>query len=228
MISLPIIYIVLWVAYTILILFKFGVPVSYSETSYLFSSKWDWLFGAWCASSALFGFYWFTVAPPELKWISVVTIMAILMIGVSSFYKSDHEKIPTVQTGNIIKMAEDSGEVRVYTQKPDNGKTKKSFKEWLKEILAKFNPKEFLKYGWVRPIHYINSLIAIVMINIYTILTVPNYAATFAVLMNIVFILIGTRVDGAYNPKFSVDIDNKSWIFFLEVIAFMQMFIFIW
>lgn len=227
MISLPIITIVLWTAYTIFILFKFGVPVSYSETSYLLDSKWDWLFSAWCVSNVPLGFYWFVIAPPGLKWMAVVTVMAILMIGVSAFYKSNHEKIPTIiQKGEQITFFE-NGYAKKYSIKPQDG-VKKSFKERLKELLSKFKPSEFLKYGWARPIHYINSLIAIAIVNIYTIMIAPVYAVVFSVLMNLVFILIGIKVDGVYNPSFSADVDNKSWIFFLEVIAFLQIFIFIW
>ena len=98
MIALPIISIVCCIAYIIFILFRFGVPVSISETSYLLPNKWDWLFGAWCVLlSVPFGFYWFTVAPEGLKWMAVVTVIAILMIGVSSFYKSYHNKFEAGQ-----------------------------------------------------------------------------------------------------------------------------------
>lgn len=228
MISLPIISIVCCIAYIIFILFKFGVPVSISETSYLLDSKWDWMFAAWCVlTSVPFGFYWFTVAAPGLKWMAIVTVMAILMIGVSSFYKSDHEKIPTIiQRGNEIKFIDLDGKTTVQSIKPTN--EKKSFIEWLKEMLAKFKPSEFLKYGWARPIHYINSLIAIGMVNAYVIMTVPVYALVFTILLNLMFILIGMKVDGVYNPKFSADVDNKAWIFMMEVICFLEIFVFIW
>ena len=228
MIALPIISIVFCTAYIVFVLFKFGVPVSLSETSYLLDSKWDWMFAAWTVlTSVPFGFYWFTIAAPGLKWIAVVTVMALLMIGVSSFYKSSHEKIPTViQKGDKITFFED-GEMKEYNTKPET-KVKKPFIEWLKEILAKFKPSEFLKYGWARPIHYINSIIAIVLVNVYTIMTVPTYALVFAILLNVMFILIGMKVDGVYNPKFSADVDNKAWIFFMEIISFMELFVFIW
>ena len=228
MIALPIISIVFCIAYLIFILFKFGVPVSISETSYLLDSKWDWMFSAWCVlTSVPFGFYWFTIAAPGLKWMAVVTVMAILMIGVSSFYKSDHKKIPTViQKGDKIKFF-DCEEEKEYYVKPEV-KTKKGFIQWLKDLLAKFKPSEFLKYGWARPIHYFNSLLAIALVNAYVIMTVPTYALVFTILLNLMFILIGMKVDGVYNPNFSADVDNKAWIFFMEVICFMEIFVFIW
>lgn len=228
MIALPIISIVSCIAYIVFILFKFGVPVSISETSYLLDSKWDWMFAAWTVLTAVpFGLYWFTVAVPGLKWMAVVTMMAILMIGVSSFYKSSHEKIPTIiQCGEKITFIED-GERKEYMTKAEP-KVKKPFIQWLKELFAKFKPSEFLKYGWARPIHYINSLIAIAMVNVYTIMTVPTYALVFAILLNAMFILIGMKVDGVYNPNFSADVDNKAWIFFMEVICFLEIFVFIW
>jgi len=230
MISLPIISIVCCISYIIFILFKFGVPVSISETSYLLNNKWDWMFSAWCVfTSAPFGIYWFTVAPDNLKWMAVVTVIAILMIGVSSFYKSSHEKIPTViQKGNtVITIGVDGGKTYREYAGPKS-RVKKSFKEWLKELLAKFRPSEFFKYGWARFIHYANSLIAIGIVNAYIICTVPTYALVSTILMNVMFILIGMKVDGVYNPKFSSDVDNKTWIFFMEVICFLNMFIFIW
>jgi hypothetical protein len=216
------------------------VPVSISETSYLLPNKWDWLFGAWCVLlSVPFGFYWFTVAPAGLKWMAVVTVIAILMIGVSSFYKSYHNKfeageepILKQKLPNEAKDIEDEI-FEISKGKPSNVVSESEQKTggiWqkIKDLLAKFKPSEFLKYGWVRPIHYINSLVAIAMVNIYTIMTVPTYALTFTILLNVMFILIGMKVDGVYNPKFSADVNNKAWIFFMEVICFLEIFIFIW
>lgn len=221
MIALPIISIVCCIAYIIFILFRFGVPVSISETSYLLPNKWDWLFGAWCVLlSVPFGFYWFTVAPAGLKWMAVVTVMAILMIGVSSFYKSYHNKF---EAGQEPVLKAKSGNVVSEPERNTGGIWQK-----IKDLLAKFKPSEFLKYGWVRPIHYINSLVAIAMVNIYTIMTVHNYALAFTILLNVMFILIGMKVDGVYNPKFSTDVNNKAWIFFMEVICFLEIFVFIW
>lgn len=221
MIALPIISIVCCIAYIIFILFRFGVPVSISETSYLLPNKWDWLFGAWCVLlSVPFGFYWFTVAPEGLKWMAVVTVIAILMIGVSSFYKSYHNKFEAGQEP-VLKA-------KACSVVSEPGRKTGGIWQKIKDLLAKFKPSEFLKYGWVRPIHYINSLVAIAMVNIYTIMTVHNYALAFTILLNVMFILIGMKVDGVYNPKFSADVNNKAWIFFMEVICFLEIFIFIW
>lgn len=230
MIACKIISIIFCCAYIIYILFRFGVPVSISETSYLLDNKWDWMFGAWTVLLAVpMGFYWFSVCPPNLLWMPITTVIAILMIGVSSFYKSYHNKYTQgiyYKKGETLYIRK-SGQkdTPVFGQEYSN--KKKSFIEFIKELLAKFKPSEFLKYGWARPIHYINSLIAIILVNVYCCMTMPTVAITYTILMNVMFILIGMKVDGVYNPEFSADVDNKSWIFFMEVICFLEAFLFI-
>lgn len=224
MVALPIIGIVFCFAYIIFILFKYGVPVSISETSYLLPAKLNWMFAAWCVlTAAPFGIWWFTIAPPNLKWMAVITVIAILMIGVSSFYKSNTQPIPDNQKKQIRVV----GSSQEYTANATSNE-KESIWERIKEILAKFKPSEFLKYGWARLIHYVNSLIAIAMVNAYVCIVSPVQAVVAMVLMNLIFIIIGTRVDGAYNPDFSTDVDNKAWIFFMEVVCFLEIFIFVW
>ena len=216
MISLPIISIVLCFAYIIFILFKYGVPVSISETYYLLPNKWDWLFSAWCSLTAIpFGFWWFTISPKNLCWIPIVVVLCMVMIGVSCRYKSG----PKRDGGDNYVP-----EVRFDTEKPA---VKKSFKEFIKELLEKFKPSVFFKYGWARPIHYISSLVTITLVTVYLCLTSVAAIASM-VLSYVMFILIGVNTPGAYNPDYSVDVDNKAWIFFMEVVCFLQLFIFVW
>lgn len=218
MISLPIISIVCCLAYIIFILFKYGVPVSLSETYYLLPSKWDWLFAAWTVlTAAPLGIYWFTIAPDGLKWIPVTTAIAVLMIGVACCYKSGPKTtenyIPSITKGD---------------NEPTVEPIKKSFKEFLKELLQKFSPKEFFKYGPARLIHYVNSLIAIILSTIYICMTCGTQAIVCTIISYIMFILIGLKVDGVYNKDYSADVDNKAWIFFMEIICFINIFVFIW
>lgn len=217
MISLPIISIVCCFAYVFYIIFKYGVPVSISETYYLLPIKWDWLFAAWTVMTAVpFGLYWFTIAAPGLKWIPIVVAIALLMIGVADCYKSGPKKeipnyVPNVVSGNL------NGEPTI----------KNGWKEFIKELLKKFNPKEFFKYGWARMIHYVNSLIAIILSTIY-ICTVGGPAAIACTILSyVVFIVIGLKVDGVYNADYSADVDNKAWIFFMEIVCLINLFVFI-
>lgn len=230
MIACKIISIIFCCAYIIFILFRFGVPTSISETSYLLDNKWDWLFPAWTVLlSVPMGFYWFSICPSNLIWMPITVVIAILMIGVSAFYKSYHNKYTQggyFKKGDILYV-NDSNSVFPIVDKKSAYSSKKSFIEFIKELLAKFKPSEFLKYGWARPIHYINSLIAIILVNVYCCMTMPVTAITYTILMNVMFILIGMKVDGVYNPDFSMDVDNKAWIFFMEVICFLEAFIFI-
>ena len=218
MIALPIISIVFCLTYVIFILFKFGVPVSLSETYYLLNPKWDWLFAAWTVLTSIpFCVYWFTVTVPGLQWIPVTVGIALAMIGVACCYKSGPKQlegyIPEIVKGDL---------------KEDEPKIKKSFWEFLKELLHKFSPKEFFKYGPARLIHYANSLIAIGLTTVWVCLTAPVTGWVSTILLYVMFILIGTKVDGVYNPDYSADVDNKAWIFFMEIICFLQLFIFIW
>ena len=214
MIALPIISIVFCFAYIFYVVFKFNVPVSISETYYLLPNKWDWMFSAWCVLTAVpAGFYWYTIAPHGMKWIPIVVALAVSLIGVSCRYKSTDKKEPNIVRGN----QEDSITL----------KKAKSWKEFIKELLEKFKPSNFLKNGWARPIHYVSSLVAIILCMVYVCI-VNTLAIPSVILSYVVFIIIGTQVDGTYNKDYSTDVDNKSWIFFMEVVCFIQIFVFMW
>ena len=203
MISLPIISVVCCVAYLVFVLFKIGVPVSFSETFYLLPAKWRWLFSAWIVLTALpLAIYWFTISPDNLKWMSVVCAIALLFISVSCDYKS-----PVQVEGNIKK---------------GNTENSRSVKEMLKSLSF----KTIFKDGWIKPLHYINSLIAIILSTIYLCI-VAKTAIVSTLLLYPVFILIGLKVDGVYNSLYSLDVNNKAWIFFMEVVCFMNLYIFI-
>lgn len=216
MISLPIISIVCCFAFVIFILFKYGVPVSLSETYYLLPVKWDWLFAAWTVLTTVpFAIYWFNVAPDNLKWIPVTVAIAMLMIGVADCYKSGPKQITISDKSN-----EKSFEQAVESYK-------KSLKELLKELLKKFNPKEFFKYGPARFIHYFNSLLTIILSTIYICMTAGTQAIISTIVSYIMFIIIGTKVNGVYNANYSADVDNKAWIFFMEIICLINIFVFV-
>ena len=223
MISLPIISIVLCFAYVIYILFRYGVPVSISETYYLLPTKWDWLFAAWTvATSVPFGLYWYNQAPDGLKWMPIVTMIAILMVGVSSCYKSGPKKdggceyVPTIVKGDVIKKGKKEKKV-----------SKKSFWEFLKELWNNFKPSEFFKYGPARLIHYVNSLVAIIITTIYLCMVCGKTAVASMLISYVVFILIGIKTDGVYNKDYSADVDNKAWIFFMEIVCLINVFVFV-
>lgn len=217
MISLPIISIVSCLAFVIFILFKYGVPVSISETYYILPNKWDWMFSAWCVLTSVPLGIWWTMDTlenrPGMTWIPIVCVMAMLFIGVSCRYKSGPKADDDIVKGDPLKPL-------------GLMKTKKSFWGFISEMISKFNPKEFLKYGWARPIHYINSILLIVLTTVYVCITHPVaiYSTLFLYAM---FILIGMKVDGVYNKNYSADVDNKAWIFFMEVICFIQMFVYL-
>lgn len=216
MISLPIISIVCCFAYIIFILFKYGVPVSVSETYYILPSKWDWLFAAWSIMTSVpFGIWWFEKAPDGLKWIPVVVVISLLMVGAACCYKSGPKQISGYKA-DICK-----GESGKFVER-------KSFMEFLKELKEKFSRKEFFKYGPARLIHYANSLIAIILTTIYICSTAGIHGVTGTIIPYIIFILIGMKVDGVYNKDYSADVDNKAWIFFMEIICFTNLFIFVW
>lgn len=220
MIALPIISIVLCFAYIIGILFKYGVPVSISETYYLLPTKWDWLFAAWTvATSVPFGLYWYDTAPVGLKWMPIVTMVAILMVGVSSCYKSGPKKyegveyIPTITKGDICEKRK--------------GSLGKTIREFLKELWNKMKPSEFFKYGPARLIHYVNSLVAIIITTIYLCMVCGKNAVASMLITYVVFVLIGVKTDGVYNKDYSADVDNKAWIFFMEIVCLINVFVFI-
>lgn len=218
MISLPIISIVSCLAFVIFILFKYGVPVSISETYYILPNKWDWMFSAWCVLTSVPLGIWWTMDTmenrPGMAWIPIVCVMAMLFIGVSCRYKSGPKNPDSIVKGDI-------------NPKPKAVSMKgKSFIDFIREMLAKFKPSEFLKYGWARAIHYFNSILLIVLTTVYVCMTHPVavYSTLFLYAM---FILIGLKVDGVYNKDYSADVDNKAWIFFMEVICFIQMFVYL-
>lgn len=216
MIALPIISIVFCYAYIIFILFKYGVPVSLSETYYLLPVKWDWLFSAWTVMTSLpIGIYWFMVAPPGLKWIPVTVALALLMIGVADCYKSGPKR-DYMLNGTEPKVAVGKSGGR------------KKFVEFFKELFAKFNPKEFFKYGFARLIHYTNSLIAIILTTVYICLIGGATTIAYTIISYVIFIIIGLKVPGVYNQDYSTDVDHQSWIFFMEIVCLNSIFVFLW
>lgn len=221
MISLPIISIVLCFAYIIFILFKYGVPVSISETYYLLPNKWDWLFAAWTILTAVpFGIYWWEVAPEGLKWIPVTVVIALLLVGAACCYKSG----PKTTDGYTPKIVCGDTEPR-----KTETITKGSFwKDLINYLKTKFNPKNFFKYGPARLIHYVNSLIAIILSTIYICMTCGAQAIASTIINYVVWIIIGMKVDGVYNADYSLDANNKAWIFFMEILCFTSLFVFIW
>lgn len=213
MTALPIISIVLCMTYVVFIIFKYGVPVSISETYYLLPSKWDWLFAAWTVlTSVPVGIYWFMKAPDNLKWIPITVIIAMLMIGVACCYKSGPKK----QDGYTTTVEKSQSNV------------KNTAIGWISDLETKFNPKTFFQYGAARLIHYANSLIAIILSTIYLCMTCGAQAIANTVISYAMFIIIGLKVDGVYNPDYSLDVNNKAWIFFMEIICLINLFVFIW
>ena len=214
MISLPIISIIFCLAYIIFIVLRYGVPVSLSETYYILPNKLDWMFAAWTALTALpFSIYWFITAPTGLKWIPVTVAIAVLMIGVASCYKSGPKK-------------EYSDYYTKYIACGDNKLG--SLREIIRELKWKFSKENFFKYGPARIIHYVNSLITIGLITAYIIIYAGIPAIVSVIISYTVFIIIGLRLGGIYNEDYSADIDNKTWIFFMEIVCLINLFVFIW
>lgn len=200
MIALPIISLVCCIAYILYIVFRFGVPVSLSETFYLLPVKWRWLFSAWCVMSSVpAGIYWFEVAPPSLKWTAVVCVIGLLFVSVSCDYKAP---IPKLASGN-----------------PKGGRS-------IWDIIKSLSFKEMFKNGWAKPLHYANSLVAIILSTVYLCKTDAGAVVSTCV-MYPVFIAIGMKVDGVYNPDYSADVDNRAWIFFMEVVCFLNLYIYL-
>lgn len=220
MISLPIISIVCCFAYIFFIVFRYGVPVSISETYYILPNRWDLLFPAWTVLTAVpFGIYWFNTAPDGLKWIPVVTMIAVLMIGVADCYKSGPKKeYAESNTGPMIFTGTRYMERKYY-------KDKKWWQKYI-DMLKQFDPKLFFKYGIARFLHYTNSLLAIILSTVYICMTAGTPAIVLTVLSYIVFIAIGSRIDGVYNADYSLDYNNKAWIFFMECVCFINLFTF--
>lgn len=226
MIALPIISIIACIAYVIFILFKYGVPVSLSETYYLLPNKWDWLFAAWTILTAVpLGIYWWDIAPVGLKWIPITVMIALLLVGAACCYKSGPKSIKGYEPELIKGNKEDEFKPHYYDKKPSKIK---EFWWNLIDYLKSFNPKDFFKYGPARFIHYVNSLIAIILSTIYLCMTCGPQAIASTIISYAVWLLVGSRVDGVYNPDYSLDVNNKAWIFFMEVVCFINLFIFIW
>ena len=229
MIALPIVSIVFCIAYIVFILFRYGVPVSISETYYLLPNKWDWLFAAWTVlTSVPFGIYWWSVSPDNLKWIPITVVIALLLVGAACCYKSgpksDEGYSPDMAKGDPVR--EDEPEPHYYGEK----------RSWLREtwwdileyLKTKFDPGNFFKYGPARLVHYANSLIAIILSTVYICLTSGGRGVAGTVIWYAVWLLVGAKVDGVYNPDYSLDVNNKAWIFFMEIVCFTQLFVFIW
>lgn len=219
MIALPILSIVCCIAYVAFVTFKFKVPVSISETYYLLDNKWDWLFSAWCVMTSVpFGIWWFTISPKSLCWIPIVVAIAVCMIGVSCRYKSGPKNPDDVVIGSVKSSVKPVGEKLASW----NG-----IKEFFVGVFAKFKPDNFFKYGWARMIHYVNSLIAIILSMVYICIVNPIAIAS-VVLSFVLFTIVGVNVDGSYNKQYVVDVDHTSWIYFWEVCCFLQLFTFAW
>lgn len=219
-IALPIISIVFCVAYIAFIVFKYGVPVSLSETYYILPNKWDWMFSAWTVMMVPFGLYWYNTAPDGLKWMAIVTMIALLMIGVADCYKSGPKKemgdYPMPQTSGYTSRL-------VFSLRKTKGQ---SLWDKIKDILKQFNPKDFFKYGLARFLHYTNSLLAISLSTVYICMTAGTSAIVSTCLSYVVFIIIGGKVDGVYNPDYSLDYNNSAWIFFMEIVCLVNLFVF--
>lgn len=227
MIALPIISIVACIAYVIFILFKYGVPVSLSETYYLLSNKWDWLFAVWTILTGVpLGIYWYEIAPVGLKWIPITVMIALLLVGAACCYKSGPKKeegyMPSIVKGNEVN------ELQPHYYGEKRSKIRELWWDLVDYLKTKFNPKDFFKYGPARLIHYVNSLVAIILSTIYLCMVCGPQAIAGTIISYAVWLLIGSKVDGVYNPDYSLDVNNKAWIFFMEVVCFINLFIFIW
>jgi len=231
MIALPIISIVCCFAYILFILFKYGVPVSISETYYLLPNKLDWLFAAWTVLTAVpIGIYWWSVSPDNLKWIPITVAIALLLVGAACCYKSGPKQIegyvPETVKGEYIR------DLSTVQKRPNVlGPKYPSFwskvKEFFKELKKKFSLKDFFKFGPARLIHYVNSLIAIILSTIYICMTCGTQAIAATLISYAVWIIVGFKVDGVYNPDYSLDVNNKAWIFFMEIVCFINLFVFV-
>lgn len=231
MIALPIISIVCCFAYILFILFKYGVPVSISETYYLLPNKWDWLFAAWTVLTAVpIGIYWWSVSPDNLKWIPITVAIALLLVGAACCYKSGPKQIegyaPETVKGEYIRDLS-TVQKRPNALEPKYQSFWSKVKEFFKELKKKFSIKDFFKFGPARLIHYVNSLIAIILSTIYICMTCGTQAIAATLISYAVWIIVGSKVDGVYNPEYSLDVNNKAWIFFMEIVCFINLFVFV-
>lgn len=227
MIALPIVSIIFTILFVTFILVKYGVPVSLSETYYILPTHLDWLFSAWTALLALpFGIYWFMVSPANLKWIPVVAAVATLMTGAADCHRSGPKKEYAARKISTVLA---KGNVN---DKLNPGATKMRFIEraiaFFKDLKEKSNRKELFKHGPARLIHYTNSFIAIILTTIYICITGGTPAIAATCLCYPFAIVAGLKVDGVYNPDYSADINNKTWIFLMEMVCLGLLFIFIW
>ena len=220
MLLLPIISIILWVSYIIFVLCKFGIPTTISETYYLLSKKWDWIFAVWFfVTSTPLCIYWFIIAPHGLKWFPIANWVAMVTIGLCGCYKSGPKDPESVKC--ISKGDETPAETERQPFRPV-----RSLIGYSKRIVAKFKPQNLFKYGWKRLVHYINALGAIVLSTVYLWIT-AKITVIASLLIYFCSILIGTRVKAVYNWKYSTNRSHNAWVFFAEIICFVQLFIFI-
>lgn len=217
MLILPIISIILWMSYIIFVLCKFGIPTTISETYYLLSKKWDWLFPVWCFVTATpLCIYWFTIAPHGLKWFPIANWVAMITIGLCGCYKSgpkepDSEKCISKDTDT-------------HPVKHDN--PIRALTNYAKHLIDKFRPNTLFKYGWKRIVHYINALGAIILSTVYFWIT-AKITVIASLLLYFFSIMIGTRVKAVYNWKYTTGHTHNAWVFFAEIICFVQLFILI-
>ena len=215
---LPIISIVLWVSYIIFVLCKFGIPTTISETYYLLSKKWDWIFAVWFfATSTPLCIYWFIIAPHGLKWFPIANWIAMVTIGLCGCYKSgpkDPESVKCISKGDDVQ--EEKQPVQPI----------RALIGYSKRLVAKFKPQNLFKYGWKRLVHYVNALGALVLSPVYLWVT-AKITVIASLLIYFCSILIGTRVQAVYNWKYSTNHSHNAWVFFAEIICFVQLFIFI-
>jgi len=206
MIALPIISFICCIAYIIFIVFKYGVPVSLSETFYLLPEKIDWLFSAWCTMVAVpLGIYWFMLAPGYLCWIPLLVMFGLLFTGVSCRYKGGCK----CEGCNEV---EDIEEVILLP-----------FWQKIKSMLKAFNPKN----GSAKFIHFVCSIMAIILSTVY-ICIMNKYGWLSVIFFYPLMIAIGLNIPGVYNKNTALDTNDSAWIFFMEVVCFCLLFIFIW
>lgn len=216
MIALPIISVILWLSYIIFVLCKFGIPVTISETYYLLSKKWDWLFAVWCFFTATpFCIYWYIIAPVGLKWFAVANWVAMISIGICGCYKSgpkepNSEKCIAKGNEETTDLLEEEHPIAVIKQ----------------HLIDKFKPSALFKYGWKKLAHYVNAVGAIVLSTVYFWIT-AKITVIASLIVYCLSILFGSRVEAVYNSKYSSSHSHNAWIFFAEITCFLQLFLFI-
>lgn len=216
MIALPIISVILWMSYIIFVLCKFGVPTTLSETYYLLSKKWDWLFAAWCFFTATpFCIYWYIVAPIGLKWFAVANWVAMVSIGICGCYKSgpkepNSEKCIAKGDEETLDILEEEHPIAVIKQ----------------QLIEQFKPSTLFKYGWKKLAHYIGAVGGILFSSMYFWIT-AKITVIASLVIYCLSILFGSRVKAVYNSKYPSGGSHNAWIFFTEITCFLQLFLFI-